>query len=65
MNRAYMHFDLDSAYVDTVREGLSEFTINGRRIRLDDASEKQEKRGPKSDRPFEKWDKKKKKGKKW
>jgi ATP-dependent RNA helicase DeaD len=68
MNRAYMHFDLDSAYVDTVREGLSEFTINGRRIRLDDASEKQEKRAPKSDRPFDKfdkWDKKKKKGKKW
>jgi ATP-dependent RNA helicase DeaD len=66
LNRAYMHFDLDGAYVNVVRQGLSEFTINGRRIRLDEASDKQEKRS-KEDKFFEKWEKKggKKKGKKW
>lgn len=66
LNRAYMHFDLDGAYVNVVRQGLSEFTINGRRIRLDDASEKKEKRS-KEDKFFDKWEKggKKKKSKKW
>ncbi len=65
LNRAYMHFDLDSAYVNVVRDGLSEFTINGRRIRLDDASTKKETRS-KEDKFFEKWEKggKKKKGNK-
>ncbi|MCB9307296.1 MAG: DEAD/DEAH box helicase [Lewinellaceae bacterium] len=64
LNRAYMHFDIDEGYVDLVREGLSEFTINGRRIRLDDASERKEKH-PKEDRFFKKWEKGggKKKGK--
>lgn len=66
LNRAYMHFDLDGAYVNVVRQGLSEFTINGRRIRLDDASEKKEKVS-KEDKFFDKWEKggKKKKSKKW
>ena len=66
LNRAYMHFDLDAAYVNVVRQGLSEFTINGRRIRIDDASDKKEKPS-KEDRSFDKWEKKggKKKGKKW
>lgn len=64
LNRAYMHFDLDAAYINVVRQGLSEFTINGRRIRVDDASEKKEKPS-KEDRFFDKWEKKggKKKGK--
>ncbi len=63
LNRAYMHFDLDAAYVNVVRDGLSEFTINGRRIRLDDASAKKETRS-KEDKFFEKWEKggKKRKG---
>ncbi|MBV6441584.1 MAG: ATP-dependent helicase [Haliscomenobacteraceae bacterium CHB4] len=66
LNRAYMHFDLDAAYVNVVRQGLSEFNINGRRIRLDDASAKKDKPS-KEDRFFDKWEKKggKKKGKKW
>ncbi|MBX2893728.1 MAG: DEAD/DEAH box helicase [Saprospiraceae bacterium] len=63
LNRAYMHFDLDAAYVNVVRQGLSEFTINGRRIRVDDASAPKEKR-TKEDKFFEKFGKKKK-GKKW
>ncbi|MBK7939014.1 MAG: DEAD/DEAH box helicase [Lewinellaceae bacterium] len=56
LNRAYLHFDLDAAYVNVVREGLSEFTINGRRIRLDDASAKKENRS-REDKSFEKWEK--------
>jgi ATP-dependent RNA helicase DeaD len=66
LNRAYMHFDLDAAYINVVRQGLSEFTINGRRIRVDDASAKKEKPS-KEERFFDKWEKKggKKKGKKW
>ncbi|HRI61296.1 MAG TPA: DEAD/DEAH box helicase [Saprospiraceae bacterium] len=66
LNRAYMHFDLDAAYINVVRQGLGEFNINGRRIRLDDASAKQDKPS-KEDKFFDKWEKRgpKKKGKKW
>jgi hypothetical protein len=65
MNRAYMHFDLDQAFITVVRQGLSEFTINGRRIRVDDASPEKPGKGSKKDSFFEKFDKKPaKKGKK-
>ncbi len=60
MNRAYMHFDLDEAYVGVVRQGLSEFTINGRRVRVDDASAQKEKPYKKEEKSFDKWDRKKK-----
>jgi hypothetical protein len=44
-----------------VRQGLPEFTINGRPIRVDDASERE--RSPRrEDKVFEKWDRKPKKG---
>jgi ATP-dependent RNA helicase DeaD len=60
LNRAYMHFDIDASYIGIVRKGLSEFTINGRHIRVDDASPKQEKKKPKKeDRFFDKFEKKK------
>lgn len=64
MNRAYMHFDLDAAYVTVVRQGLSEFTINGRRIRVDDASAggSGKKSSHKDDYAFDKWEKKGGKG---
>lgn len=55
LNRAYMHFDIDPAYVSIVRQGLSEFTINGRRLRIDDASPKKDR----NDQAFDKWEKKK------
>jgi ATP-dependent RNA helicase DeaD len=58
MNRAYMHFDLDNAYITVVRQGLSEFTINGRRIRVDDASALNDKSRKKEDQVFDKWEKK-------
>ncbi|MCB0524264.1 MAG: DEAD/DEAH box helicase [Saprospiraceae bacterium] len=58
MNRAYMHFDLDPAFVTVVRQGLSEFTINGRKIRVDDASTPKKKNPKKEDRFFEKWERK-------
>ena len=41
-----------------MRQGLSEFTINGRRIRVDDASETNDKTRKKEDRVFDKWEKK-------
>ncbi|MEO6760028.1 MAG: DEAD/DEAH box helicase, partial [Saprospiraceae bacterium] len=49
LNKAYMHFDLDAAYVAAVRRGLSEFTINGRHLRVDDASAPKERAGFKND----------------
>ncbi len=52
LNKAYMHFDLDAAYVAAVRTGLSEFTINGRHLRVDDASAPKEKSSKGEDRPF-------------
>ncbi|MDO8368850.1 MAG: DEAD/DEAH box helicase [Saprospiraceae bacterium] len=62
VSRTHLHFDLDAAYVNVVRQGLPEFTINGRPIRVDDASERE--RGParREDKVFEKWDRKPKKG---
>jgi ATP-dependent RNA helicase DeaD len=44
LNKAYMHFDIDNAYVNAVRQGLQEFTINGRRVRVDDASAQKDKK---------------------
>ena len=64
LNRAYMHFDLDAAYINVVRQGLAEFNINGRRIRLDDASAKTDKPS-KEDKFFDKWEKRGPKKKKW
>ena len=60
VSRTHLHFDLDAAYVTVVRQGLPEFTINGRPIRVDDASERE--RSPRrEDKVFEKWDRKPKK----
>ena len=64
MNRAYMHFDLDAGFVNVVRKGLSEFTINGRRIRVDDASPQKEKLATRDNKVFDKFEKKGPKGKK-
>jgi ATP-dependent RNA helicase DeaD len=64
MNRAYMHFDLDGGYVNVVRKGLSEFTINGRRIRVDDASPQKEKISARENKVFDKFEKKGPKAKK-
>jgi len=62
LNRAYLHFDLDAAYVTVVRQGLSEFNVNGRRVRVDDATPAQKSgasafKPPKEDRFIEKWEK--------
>ncbi len=69
VSRTHLHFDLEAAYVGVVRQGLPEFTINGRPIRVDDASER-ENNPRREDKVFEKWDRKPKKGggggrKKW
>lgn len=60
INRAYMHFDINPAFSKTVRAGLEEFTINNRRVRVDEAAA----RGPKDHKdkfggkkPAGKWDK--------
>lgn len=65
MNKAYMHFDIDNAYVNAVRQGLREFTINGRRVRVDDASAQKEKKSRHDDAGFDKWEKKGKKKKRY
>lgn len=61
MNKAYMHFDLDTSYVNTVRDGMSEFTLNGRKIRVDDASAQKPKKNKKDEAVFDKWERKGKK----
>jgi ATP-dependent RNA helicase DeaD len=64
LKKSYMHFDVDAAYADAVRRNLSEFTINNRRLRVDDASPRAE-RGPKEEKFFAKFDKKKGAKKGW
>jgi ATP-dependent RNA helicase DeaD len=65
LNRAYMHFDIDAAYVTVIRQGLADFTINGRRVRVDDAAPQKEKsgdhKGRRDDAFYDKWEKKGKK----
>ncbi len=56
LSRSYLHFDIDGAYVGVVRQGLGEFNINGRRLRVDDASTAQS-RPSKEDKFFDKFDK--------
>lgn len=55
LKKSFMHFDIDAAFVDRARRELSEFTINGRRVRVDDASRQEEKRGGKEEKIYEKW----------
>jgi ATP-dependent RNA helicase DeaD len=73
INRAYMHFDIAPDFAQAVRYGLEEFTINGRRVRVDDAADRREKtpfekKGGKFDKggkPGGKWDSKPGGKKKW
>jgi ATP-dependent RNA helicase DeaD len=54
INRAYMHFDIAPSFARVVREGLEEFSINGRRVRVDEASARQEKKPKKGGGKWEK-----------
>jgi ATP-dependent RNA helicase DeaD len=64
LKKSYMHFDIDQAYVSIVRRGLSDFTLNGRPLKVDDAAPQgpEGKGAPREERSFEKWDKKGKSG---
>ena len=55
LKKSFMHFDIDAAFVDRARRELSEFTINGRRVRVDDASVQEGKKGSKEEKIYEKW----------
>ncbi|MCC6463098.1 MAG: DEAD/DEAH box helicase [Saprospiraceae bacterium] len=58
IKKSFMHFDLEPSFIREVREGLEDFSINGRRVKVNDAMPRPEKdhkpSGPK-------WDKTKKK----
>jgi ATP-dependent RNA helicase DeaD len=59
LKKTHMHFDVDAQYEATVRSGLPEFTINGRAIRVDDATPRTKEKP--SDRGFNRtFDKKRK-----
>jgi len=64
LSKSYMHFDIDGAFATVVRQGLAEFTINGRRLRVDDASTRKDKPS-REDKVFDKWEKKGPKKKKY
>ena len=40
ISRSYMHFDIETGYVDKVRESLLQITVNKRKLRVDDASDR-------------------------
>jgi len=40
ISRSFMHFDIDTSYVTKVRESLLQITVNKRKLRVDDASER-------------------------
>jgi ATP-dependent RNA helicase DeaD len=56
LKKSYTHFDVDPAFVEAIRRGLPDFSLNGRRIRVDDASPRMEK-SQKDEKVFAKWDK--------
>ena len=43
IKKSFMHFDIDPAFIREVRQGLEEFTINGRRVKVNDAMPRAEK----------------------
>ncbi len=70
LRKAFMHFEVEPAFATLVRDSLEEFTINGRAVRVDDATPRDgsgnkavkfEKRGGGGD----KWEKKGKSRGKW
>ncbi len=58
IKKSYMHFDIEPSFIREVREGLEDFSINGRRVKVNDAMPR-----PEKDQKFSgpKWDKPKKK----
>lgn len=62
LSRTHLHFDLDAAFVTVVRQGLPQFTLNGRAIRVDEATPQRDRRSQREDKAFDKWEKKPKKG---
>jgi ATP-dependent RNA helicase DeaD len=58
LSRSYLHFDVDAGFVSVIRNGIGEFTINGRRLRVDDASDRKDNKASKEDRFYDKWEKK-------
>jgi len=42
LKKTHMHFDVDAVYEKEIRKSLPEFTINGRSIRVDDATPRME-----------------------
>ena len=64
LRKAFMHFEVDPSFATLVREGLEEFSINGRSVRVDDATPRGGAKGGKFEkRGGEKWEKKGKRGK--
>ncbi|HNE28951.1 MAG TPA: DbpA RNA binding domain-containing protein, partial [Saprospiraceae bacterium] len=64
LRKAFMHFEVDPSFATLVREGLEEFSINGRSVRVDDATPRGGGKGGKFEkRGGEKWEKKGKRGK--
>jgi ATP-dependent RNA helicase DeaD len=43
VKKSYTHFDIDNQYVEMVKNGLRQMSVNGRNIRVDDASERRDK----------------------
>jgi ATP-dependent RNA helicase DeaD len=43
LSKAFMHFEVAPQYVSEIKAGLEEFSINGRRVRVDEAAPRREK----------------------
>lgn len=62
LKKTHMHFDVEASYEKEIRKNLPEFTINGRAIRVDDATPRMEGSRDSRDRDerrpaYNKWDK--------
>ncbi|MDZ4681588.1 MAG: DEAD/DEAH box helicase [Saprospiraceae bacterium] len=55
ISRSFLHFDIETGYVDKVRESLLQITVNKRKLRVDDASDRKgggsDEGGGRKDRP--------------
>lgn len=58
INKTCLHVEVEAGYIPVLKEGLEEFSVNGRTVRVDDATPPGGKKGKKDFSGPKKWDKK-------
>ncbi|MEY3249346.1 MAG: hypothetical protein RL742_1389, partial [Bacteroidota bacterium] len=57
INKTCLHVEVEAGYIPVLKEGLEEFSVNGRTVRVDEAMPPSGKKGKKDFGSARKWDK--------